>query len=66
MGVKVNALTDGESEYAKNVIILKDAFARRIQRVWLYSDFIYYNTSEGHKTVAAIDYVHNYADEVSK
>ena len=64
MGVDMNALHNGESDYVKAVYQVKEAIAVRQRTPWLWPDFIYNALPVGREVKKNIKIMHDYAYKV--
>ncbi|XP_058818787.1 cytochrome P450 4C1-like [Topomyia yanbarensis] len=64
MGVKVNAQTAGENEYAKAIYDISELFLQRIIRPWLYPNFMFKLSKYGRKHKKVLDIIHGYTKKV--
>jgi len=66
MGVNMDALHNGESEYVKAVYLVKDAIAVRQRTPWYWPDFLYnYFTPMGWAVRRSINLMHQFAYKVT-
>ena len=65
MGVNMDALHHGHSDYVKAVYLVKAAIAVRQRTPWYWPDWIYDNLPVGREVNKGIDTMHSYAHKVS-
>lgn len=64
MGVDMNALNNGESDYVKAVYQVKETIAVRQRSPWLWPDLIFNATASGQLLKKNIKVMHDYAYKV--
>lgn len=64
MGINMNGLHHGDSEYVKAVYLVKDAIAVRQRTPWYWPDFIYHCLPIGRAVKEATALMHQYAYKV--
>lgn len=66
MGVNMDALESGDSEYVKAVYLVKDAIAIRQRTLWYWPDFIYNRLAIGKACKKGIALMHQFTEKVYK
>ncbi|XP_063238473.1 cytochrome P450 4C1-like [Bacillus rossius redtenbacheri] len=64
MGVAIHAQENADSEYVRTLSDIVELTAHRRERIWLHSDFVFYNTSAGRRYKKCLDILQGFTKEV--
>nr|XP_022907354.1 cytochrome P450 4C1-like [Onthophagus taurus] len=66
MGIQINAMSDPNNEYVKNVSHITKETVDRLMKPWLHPDFIYYKTNQGKRYKKYLSNLHDFTTKVIK